>query len=311
MIKQRKLLPYGRQEINEDDIAAVVDVMHSDLLTTGPKVEEFESCLSKNFGSSHTAVCSSGTAALHLAAISVGLSEGKVAIVPSLTFLATANAVKLSGGEVVFADVDPETGLMLPENLLAAIEAVPEKKLQAIFTVHLNGQIEDPKAIKSIATEYGVPIIEDACHAIGTEYSSEVGRIDQVGSCRHSDICTFSFHPVKGFTSCEGGAVLTNDEEIAQRVKSLRSHGMIRDPNSFQNKELGFNEKGLANPWYYEMHDIGLNYRLTDVQCALGISQLKKLPSFVKKRRSLVAQYDANFQNDLCLISPIKKITKL
>ena len=153
--------------------------MHSDLLTTGPKVEEFESCLSKNFGSSHTAVCSSGTAALHLAAISVGLSEGKVAIVPSLTFLATANAVKLSGGEVVFADVDPETGLMLPENLLAAIEAVPEKKLQAIFTVHLNGQIEDPKAIKSIATEYGVPIIEDACHAIGTEYSSEVGRIDK------------------------------------------------------------------------------------------------------------------------------------
>ena len=308
MIKQRKLLPYGRQDIHEDDIAAVVDAMHSDLLTTGPKVEEFENCLSETFGSLHTSVCSSGTAALHLAAMSAGVSEGKVAVVPSLTFLATANAVKLSGGQVMFADVDPETGLMSPENLLAALAKVPEEKLQAIFVVHLNGQIGDPKAIKSIADKYGVPVIEDACHAIGTEYSSEAGRIEQVGSCSHSDICTFSFHPVKGFTSCEGGAIMTNDERIAQSVKSLRSHGMVRDPNSFQNKELGFNEQGSANPWYYEMHDIGLNYRLTDVQCALGISQLKKFPSFVKKRRALVARYDANFRNDLSLISPIRKI---
>jgi UDP-4-amino-4,6-dideoxy-N-acetyl-beta-L-altrosamine transaminase len=283
-------LPYGRQVIDDDDIAAVTAVLRGEWLTTGPTVEKFETALAARVGARFAVACSSGTAGLHLATLAAGLKHGDCAVVPSVTFLATANAVRYVDAEVVFTDVDADTGLLRPVDLEAALAKAPGR-VAAVLPVHLAGQTVDMAAIAEIAQRQGLVVIEDACHALGSIYQAD-GETFQVGSCRHSTMAVFSFHPVKAIAMGEGGAITTNDPELYERLMMLRSHGMTRDASEFRNADLAFGADGKPNPWYYEMPVIGFNYRASDIHCALGLSQLGKMDRWIKRRRELVAQYD-------------------
>ncbi len=285
-----RMLPYGRQSIDDSDIAAVAAVLRGDFLTTGPAVPAFEEKFAEAVGAPHAIACSSGTAALHIAAVAAGLGPGTAAIVPAVTFLATANAPRLAGAEIVFADVDPDSGLMRAGDMEDAIERAARSGLdvRAALPVHLGGQTVDLEAIAAVAAREGLCLIEDACHAIGTRYGGHT-----VGSGAHSAMTAFSFHPVKTIAMGEGGAVTTRDAALAERLRRLRNHGMVRDATAFECEEQAFGADGQPNPWYYEMPEIGLNYRASDIHCALGLSQLSRLPQFVAKRRDLVARYDA------------------
>lgn len=284
-------IPYGRQCIDEDDIEAVAAVLRSDYLTTGPAINGFETELCRRVGASHAVVCSSGTAALHLAMLALDFEAGDVAIVPSITFAATANAVRYVGGEVTFSDVDPATGLMRPEDFEEALQRAGRRKVKAVLPVLLAGQGSDAAAIAAIASARGIAVVEDASHAIGARYRH--GNSEwQVGACGHSLATIFSFHPVKTVTMGEGGAVTTNDAHLAKRVRRLCSHGIEREPSRFENREASHDENGGINPWYYELVELGFNYRATDIHCALGLSQLQKLEQFVARRATLVERYD-------------------
>ena len=306
----KPFLPYGRQIIEEDDIAAVVEVLRGDWLTTGPTVQAFEESLCEVVQAKHAIACSNGTAALHLAALVLNLEPGDKVVVPSITFLATANAVRLAGGEVVFADCDPDSGLMEASQLQAALErsaASGGKPVKAVFPVHLNGQCADLEAIAAITRNHNLTIVDDAAHAIGSHYDSTNGS-QPIGDGRVAALTTFSFHPVKTIAMGEGGAVTTNDDRLAERLRSLRSHGMQRAPEQMQNKAMAVDTDGTPNPWYYEMSAVGLNYRITDIQCALGLSQLKKLGRFVARRGQLVERYDAQLQQLSPHVRPLKRV---
>lgn len=283
-------LPYGRQLIEEDDIAAVTEALRGDLLTTGPYVERFEAALAKTVGAKHAAVCANGTAALHMAARALNLGPGTKVIVPVITFLATASAPHLNGAEIVFADVDPDTGLMRPEDLEAAFARAGHA--DAVFNVHVNGQCGDIETIAGIARAHGAKIVDDACHAIGTGFVAEDGSLSQIGSNAFCDLTVFSFHPVKTIAMGEGGAVTANDPELAARLVRARNHGMTRKPDEFVNSADAFDADGTPNPWYYECIEPEFNWRANDIQCALGLSQLGKLGRFVARRRALAAGYD-------------------
>ncbi len=270
-------LPYSRQSIDEDDINAVAEVLRGDFLTTGPKVAAFEAAFCKATGAREAVACSNGTTALHLAALALGLQKGDTVIVPSVTFLASANAVRHCGAEVVFADVDPETGLMGAGQAEDALRNAGAK-VKAIMAVHLGGHFCDLKNLSALAKKNNLKLIADACHALGGSYESKPG-----GACGYEDMSTFSFHPVKAIATGEGGAVTTNDKALAEKMRVLRSHGMEKNESP---------EKA-GGPWVYEMNELGFNYRLTDISAALGISQMKKLSAFIEKRRQLAAQYDA------------------
>jgi UDP-4-amino-4,6-dideoxy-N-acetyl-beta-L-altrosamine transaminase len=297
-------LPYGRQVIEEDDIAAVAEAMRGELLTTGPYVARFESALCKTVGARHAAVCANGTAALHMAARALDLGPGTKVIVPAITFLATASAPHMNGAEIVFADVDPETGLMRPEDLEAAI--VRAGRADAVFNVHLNGQCGALEDIRDVARLNGLRIVDDACHAIGTGYVAKDGSVSQIGANAFSDLSVFSFHPVKAIAMGEGGAVTANGPDLAGRLVLARNHGMVRDPALFQNPDA-FDEDGTANPWYYELHRPEFNWRANDIQCALGCSQLNKLGRFVARRRALAAQYDTLLAPYAPLLRPLAR----
>jgi UDP-4-amino-4,6-dideoxy-N-acetyl-beta-L-altrosamine transaminase len=280
---RRSFLPYGRQTVEADDIEAVVSALSGDFLTTGPTVEAFEDAFAAATGAKYAVACNSGTAALHLAVLALGLKPGDAAIVPTLTFLATANVVRMCGAEVIFADVDPDTGLMTPETLREALNRVPAGvTVRVALPVHLNGRICDMPALAEIAAEAGMVLIEDACHALGAA---------NAGATRYSEMACFSTHPVKAIATGEGGLITTSRLELADRMKVLRTHGMVRDPNAFENIGLGF-DRNSPNPWYYEMSEIGWNYRLPDPLCALGMSQLKKLERFHARRCEIAALYD-------------------
>lgn len=303
-------LPYGRQLIEEDDIAAVAEVLRSDWLTTGPAVAAFEESLCRATGVRHAIACANGTAALHLAALALDLAPGERVIVPSVTFLATANAVRLAGGEVVFADCDPDSGLMEADHLAEALARAAEASgapVKAVFPVHLTGQCADLPALDALAAAHGLAVVDDAAHAIGSRYRAADGGLRPIGDGRVAAMTTFSFHPVKTIAMGEGGAVTTNDERLALRLQRLRSHGMLRDAAGWQNAELAFDADGSANPWYYEMPEIGLNYRITDIQCALGLSQMKKLDRFVAQRRRLAERYDRQLADLAPLVRPIAR----
>jgi UDP-4-amino-4,6-dideoxy-N-acetyl-beta-L-altrosamine transaminase len=300
-------LPYGRQVIDDDDVAAVVEALHADYLTTGPRVAEFERKLEEATGSRHAISCSNGTAALHLAARALNLGPGTTTIVPAITFLATANAIRLNGGDVVFADVDPDTGLMRPSDLEAALDRCPDNAAHAVFNVHLAGQCGDLAGIETIARKHGLRIVEDACHAIGTTYTVD-GVVHRAGDNRFADLSCFSFHPVKTIAVGEGGAVTANDERLAAIVARDRNHGMTRQPADFVQTAEAFDAGSEANPWYYEMEAPGLNYRMPDVLCALGISQLKKLQVFAERRRDLVARYDEELAAIARFARPLRRI---
>lgn len=292
-------LPYGRHSIDEADIRAVEQILNSDFLTTGSMTPEFEAKLAVKTAAKHAVCVSSGTAALHLAALSLGLEAGDIVIVPTITFLATANAQRYVGADVVFADVDPNTGLMGPDHLVQALERAAGKA-KAVFPVHLAGQCADMAGISEIAKKHNLAIIEDASHALGAHYHNN-NKDCQIGSCADSDMTVFSFHPVKTITMGEGGAITTNDGALAERLKRLRSHGVERSAAAFVNDDLAFTKNIEVNPWYYEMQELGFNYRASDIHCALGASQLKKLDTFVARRSHLSHLYD----HTLAALSPV------
>jgi UDP-4-amino-4,6-dideoxy-N-acetyl-beta-L-altrosamine transaminase len=305
-------LPYARQSIDEADIAAVVAVLRGDWLTTGPAVTAFEAELAAATGVRHALSCSSGTAALHLACAALDLAPGDAAIVPSITFLATANAVRYLGAEPVFADVDPETGLLTEAALAEALDRAEGAGLtpRAVFPVHLAGQCCDLAALARIAAARGAVLVEDACHAIGTRHVLPDGTTEPVGACRWSAMAVFSFHAVKTIAAGEGGGVTTNDPALAERVTRLRNHGMTRDPADFQNAELARAPDGSVNPWYYEMPEPGWNYRLTDIQAALGGSQLRRLGRLVAQRRALAERYETLFAEAGLPLRPIARVSR-
>ncbi len=268
-------------------------MLRSDWLTQGPSVEEFEKGICQVAGAAHAVVCNSGTAALHLAAVAAGLTEGLAAIVPAITFVATANAVRMTGAEVVFADVDPQTGRMNAATLEAAFARSDRgnRKIRAVFPVHLGGEPSSVADVHEVSAGREALVVEDACHAFGGSYRDGGGSAIPVGACRHSAMACFSFHPVKPVTTAEGGAVTTNDAAFDARMRRVRSHGITREPELLQNRTEGFGADGEANPWYYEMLELGWNYRISDIQCALGLSQLVRLTDFRTHRDGLARRY--------------------
>lgn len=299
----KDFLPYGRQWIDADDIEAVVGVLNSDFLTTGPKVVEFENSLKAALGVKHVIACSSATAALHMTMVALGVGEGDVVIVPSMTFVASANAVRMCGGTVVFADVNPDNGLMEATHFEAAIKKA-EAPVKAVIPVHLTGQCGDMKAIASIAKSHNIKIVSDACHALGGTYKNDLGE-GAVGNCAFEEMSCFSFHPVKTIAMGEGGAVATNNDDYARIVRSIVSHGAWQPGDEVVNKQLAFDAEGQINPWYHEFHRLGWNYRASDIHCALGWSQMKKLPEFISKRRALAERYKENLHDLVDFAKPI------
>ncbi len=290
----QRFLPYGRQLIDEADIAAVTRVLKSDYLTTGPEIDAFEREFARVTGAAEAVACSNGTTALHLALAGLGVGEGDLCIVPTITFMATANAVRYCGGTVVFADVDPDTGLMT-RNTLADAMARAGGPVKAILPVHLGGQSCDMAAIADLARESGAVIVEDSCHAIGTQRAG-----GKVGDGKFADAACFSFHPVKTIAAGEGGAVTTNDAGLAERLRRLRSHGVTRDRAEF----IGNPDE----PWRQEFHELGWNYRLPDINAALLRSQLSKLDAFAARRRELAAIYDKGFRRFDNSVQPVTRL---
>ncbi len=283
----RRPLPYGRQLIEEDDVSAVVEALRGELLVQGARAEAFEHALAAKVGAAQAVTCSSGTAALHLALAGLDVGPGDVCIVPAVTFLSTATAALLCGARVVFADVDPATGLVTARTLANALHrAGPAAKVA--LPVHLGGRMCDMQALAHVAEAHDVTLVEDACHALGSARDG-IGR---AGGSRFSAASVFSFHPVKTIACGEGGAVTTNDPALAERMRRLRNHGVTRDPALMVDAELSLDGEA-ANPWSYEQLELGFNYRMTEMEAALGLSQLGKLDRFQARRLSLGAAYDA------------------
>ena len=298
------ILPYGKQVIDDDDIAAVAETLRSDFLTTGPVVEAFEQRLREITGAEHALAVANGTAALHLAAMALDLGPGDLAVVPTMTFLATANAARYVGADVVFADVDPRTGLLTPETLAAALERGGER-VRAVFPVHINGQTADMPALRQVPGARDLAFVEDSCHAFGGLQATSAGTPAPVGCCRDSTMSVFSFHPVKIAAMGEGGAITTNDPDIHARIARLRNIGMERNPDALEIADQAFGPDGEANPWYYEMPELGFNYRASAIHCALGLSQLAKLDRFVAARAHLMAEYRARLAPLSPLVEPV------
>lgn len=302
-------LPYGRHSIDDDDIAAVAACLRSDWLTGGPMVDRFEAAFAAAVGARHAIVCSSGTAALHLACLALRLEPGDAVIVPAVTFVATANAVRLTGAEVVFADVDPETALMRPADLENAVVRAREAghRLRAVIPVHLAGQVVDLAAIRAIADRHRIDVIEDGCHALGAQYAVGAATVP-VGACASSRMTVFSLHPVKSITMGEGGVVTTNVDTDAAMLRRLRNHGVVREGAQLVERGLADDRRGGTNPWYHEFPEVGLNYRASDLNCALGLSQLGKLHRFIGRRRSLASAYREALADLAPLVRPIPQV---
>lgn len=301
-----KKLPYGRQLIDEDDIKAVVEVLRSDWLTTGPAVENFEAALADHTDANYVLSCSSGTAALHLAFLALGVGPGDLVIVPSISFIATANGAAFCGADILFCDVDPENGLMRVsdvKNLLQSLTGDEVSRIKAIIPVSLAGQVTDNEGLCALAQEHGWTMLIDSCHALGTRYQDNQGKDHKAGDCAFAALEIFSFHPVKTVAMGEGGAVTTNNPELYEKLKLFRNHGMVREPGKFQNAT----EEEMQAPWYYEMQSLGFNYRQSDIHCALGISQLTKLEKFVERRAELVMRYDSLLGSVSPHVSLLKK----
>lgn len=282
------MIPYGKHHIDEEDIQAVVDVLRSGVLTQGPAVEAFERAVAEYVGAKYAVAVSSGTAALHLAALAAGVGPGTSLITSPITFVASANAGLYAGAQVVFADIDPDTINMSPESLKDVLEKNPDAR--AVIPVHFAGLPCDMPAIKALADQVGVDVIEDAAHALGATYPNG----QRVGSCAYALMTIFSFHPVKAIAAGEGGMITTNDESIYRKLLRLRSHGINKLDDPLQLPEQALSE-GVQNPWYYEMQELGFHYRITDMQCGLALSQFKKLEKFIARRRALVKRYDVAF----------------
>ncbi len=276
------MIPYGRQSISEEDIEAVVEVLRSDFLTQGPVVPRFEQAVADYCNAQFGVAVNSGTAALHIACLALGVGAGDWVWTSPISFVASANCALYCGAKVDFVDIEPDTGNMCAIELAKKLYiAEKEGKLpKVVIPVHFAGLPCDMKAIHALGQQYGFSIIEDACHALGARYYDE-----PTGNCRYSDITVFSFHPVKIITTGEGGMAMTNDHKLAKTMRMLRNHGITRETEDFINEPDG--------PWYYEQQMLGFNYRLTDIQAALGLSQMARLEEFLAKRRTIATCYQA------------------
>ena len=284
---------YGGQLIGEDDIDAVGEALRSDWLTQGPLVARFEAAMAEYLGARYAVAVSSATAGLHLASLAAGFGPGDEVVTSPISFVASANCVAYTGAKPVFADIDPDTLGIDPAQVRARTTAATK----GVIAIHFAGHPCDMPAISAFAHERKLAVIEDAAHAVGTRYTVD-GRTHRVGDCAHSDMAVFSFHPVKQMTTGEGGLVTTNRADLYERLTQLRTHGITRAPERMERND---------GPWYYEQHALGFNYRLTDLQCALGLSQLRKLDAFIARRREIVAAYNRAFAANDELITPTQR----
>ena len=290
------MIPYGKQEINQDDINAVVRVLKSDYLTQGPTVPEFEEAVCHYVGSAHAIAVNSATSALHIANLALGVSEGDIVWTSPITFVASANCALYCGAKIDFVDIDSSTGNMCPKTLEHKLIQAKRKGIlpKVIIPVHLAGHSCDMQAIGALAKKYNIKVIEDASHAIGASYQQE-----KVGACQYSDITVFSFHPVKIITTAEGGIATTNNTELATKMAAYRSHGITKDPLTMLRPKEG--------DWYYEQQCLGYNYRMTDIHAALGLSQIPRLNNFVLKRNQLAQKYtDLLCNTEVVCVTPLQ-----
>lgn len=282
-----RVLPYGKQLIDDDDVAAVATQLRDDWLTQGPTVARFEAALCEITGAQYAVAVSSGTAALHLACLAAGVGPGGVGITSTNTFVASANAIRYCGGRPRMVDVDADTGLMSMSGLEAAVDelGVAGQRPRVIVPVDFSGATADLVGVERVAQACGAVVIEDAAHSLGAEYVHG-GQTYRAASCAHTAMAILSFHPVKHLTTAEGGAITTNDPALYAKLLELRTHGITRDPAKLTRND---------GPWYQEQQSLGYNYRLTDIQCALGVSQARKFPGFLARRRAIAVAYDAAF----------------
>jgi len=286
------MISYGKQSIDQGDIDAVVDVLKGDWLTQGPAVETFENDLQKYFGAKNVCAVSNGTAALHLTGLALGWQPGDIIITSPITFLATANSIVYAGATPDFVDIDPISYTIDPNEVEKKVKHYRSvgKNVKAIIGVDYAGHPCDWEALRTIVDKYELQLVNDNCHALGASYFD-----DRQYAVKYADVVTQSYHPVKHITTGEGGAVLTNNPEIDKKVRCMQTHGMTKDPNQMEKNE---------GPWYYEMHELGYNYRITDFQCALGSNQLKRLDSFIMKRQKIALRYNDAFKNNEILKIP-------
>lgn len=283
-----KKIPYGKQLITESDIEAVVEVLKSDFLTQGPKIAEFENAFAKYIGSKYAVAVSNGTAALHLCTLALGIKPGDKVITTPITFAATANCVRYCGGDVVFSDIDPESFLLDLNKVENLLNSAPKGTYKGIIPVDFTGRAINMEAFRNLADKHGCWIIEDACHAPGGYFTNSHNEIQNCGNGNFADLAIFSFHPVKHIACGEGGMITTNNEELYHKLRNLRTHGIQQIP------ELRQENHGV---WYYEMQELGFNYRLTDIQAALGISQLERADEGLLRRKEIARNYEIAFND--------------
>ncbi|WP_020526893.1 UDP-4-amino-4,6-dideoxy-N-acetyl-beta-L-altrosamine transaminase [Flexithrix dorotheae] len=288
-------IPYGRQDISDTDIAAVIETLKSDFLTQGPKIQEFEEAFARYIGVEYAVAVSNGTAALHLCALALGVNNQSKVITTPITFAASANCIKYCGGEVTLVDIDPETGLIDVDKARKVLEQADEGEYKGIIPVDFAGLAVNLEEVRKLADEYKLWIIEDACHAPGGYFVDGSGEKQFCGNGNYADLAIFSFHPVKHIATGEGGMITTNDPELYEKLLLLRTHGITKDADLLKENHGG---------WYYEMQELGYNYRLSDMQAALGITQLKRAKSSLEKRRAIALRYDKAF--DGTNILPLK-----
>lgn len=280
-------ISYGRQYITDEDIQAVVEALKSDYLTQGPKINQFESIFAEFCNSQYACVVSNGTAALHLCAMALDIKPGDKVITTPITFVASANGFRYQGAEIVFCDIDPRTFLMDLDKLEDILKASPKGAYKAVVPVDFAGYPIDEEKMRELANEYGVAIVEDACHAPGGAFIDSKGVVNKVGNSSYADLTVFSFHPVKHIATGEGGAVTTNNKELYEKVCHYRTHGITRNPEKLTRHDGG---------WYYEMQELGYNYRFTEFQAALGISQLSRIDWSLSRRSEIATKYDKAFE---------------
>lgn len=305
------IIPYGRQNITDEDIQAVVEVLKSDYLTQGPNIAAFEAAFANYVGSKYAVAVANGTAALHLCTLALGVKEGDKVITTPITFAASANCVRYCGGEVVFSDIDPNTYLLDIEKVRSLLESSPKGTFQGLIPVDFAGRANDLEAFRQLADEHGLWIIEDACHAPGGYFIDSKGEQQNCGNGHFADLAIFSFHPVKHIAAGEGGMITTNDLALYEKLLMLRTHGITKDASHFQNSldlAIGTAQYPIPNThypvptthypaWYMEMQTLGYNYRLTDFQAALGLSQLKRADSGMARRKEIAAIYFEAFKD--------------
>lgn len=294
-----KPIPYGRQNITQEDINAVVETLHSDYLTQGPKIAEFEKAFAKYVGSKYAVAVANGTAALHLCAIALGVKEGDKVITSPITFAASANCIRYCGGEVVFSDIDPKTYLLDIDKVADLLNTSPPGTYKGIIPIDFAGRSVDMKAFRELAKKFNLWIIEDSCHAPGGFFTDSSGNEQYCGNGNFAELAIFSFHPVKHIAAGEGGMITTNNPELYRKLLALRTHGIIKNNAEFVN-ETSF-AAGTASPeypgWYMEMQELGYNYRLSDFQSALGLSQLQRADEGLQRRRVIAKRYDDAFKD--------------